>query len=425
MDKLPAIGEKEAKEYYQEFNAKRRLRHILCATEAEAKGVADELKAGKAFKELLAKHTLDKGSIAKDGDLGWFKKSEVPQSLQDPIFKSAVGSVIGPSQTQAGWEVIVVTEIQDADEAAFAVQKDNTIANMKRERAEKVRRELIDECQKKFNLKIRQDALPNDTNLQVLPADSNTVVADVGPIQITMKELKEFISSYTSKTRNPPPRQKADFAKYLELLSGEKAVLAMASQQGLAKRKDVMDQVWNMEQDDLAGLFTQQYIKDAPVTKEQLDAFYQSNIEAFKDLNEVTVKYIEAPNTENLRSAVEAIKKGAKMADVQKKYGIRLPNDGKVIPFDFKNPPKGMPPQALRALTAAPADSWLAAGDTPTGVLAMQVVTNKPGRQLTKEELGDRLRQAYLNKNGLQIIDTYLGGEAQKGLKIETFPKNL
>ncbi|MEO7497095.1 MAG: peptidylprolyl isomerase, partial [Massilia sp.] len=53
------------------------VRHILVATEAEAKAIIDKLKAGSKFEDL-AKTSLDTGTAATGGDLDWASPSSFP-----------------------------------------------------------------------------------------------------------------------------------------------------------------------------------------------------------------------------------------------------------------------------------------------------------------------------------------------------------
>src|SRR6202023_3419322 len=68
-------------------------RHILVATEDEAKAILAELKKGTAFDKLAKEKSTDKASGAEGGDLGWFKKSDMVKEFADAAFALKKGEL--------------------------------------------------------------------------------------------------------------------------------------------------------------------------------------------------------------------------------------------------------------------------------------------------------------------------------------------
>lgn len=84
-------------------------RHILVATEAQAKDAITQLKKGANFADLAKKLSTDKGTGASGGDLGWFKKTDMLPAFSDAAFKMKPNAVSQtPVKTQYGWHVIEV-----------------------------------------------------------------------------------------------------------------------------------------------------------------------------------------------------------------------------------------------------------------------------------------------------------------------------
>lgn len=425
IDKQPAFGDAEVKKYYDSRTEQLHLKHVPCTTEAEAKACLADLQAGKPFKETLAKYCTDKGTLQAEGDLGFRTRTDVPPDFADAIFEAADGTVLGPFQVQGAWEVVVVVERRSPAESTFAMQKEKVVAQMNRERADRLRRELIEEAQKKYSLQIRQDALPAVLDPKVLPADEKTVVGEVGGAKITLADLKRFVGSLSQRSNTMPSLLKADLGKYLTMMSSEKAVLALARQQGLDRRKDVLAKAWNAEQDHLAGAFSEVFLRDLAAPPETLKAFYESNRENFRAPNDVMARFYRADKEDVLRQAIEALRAGTPRDQVQKKYPIEALDGGQAKPFDYAKPPVAIPAQTLRAVGTAPKGAWLGVFQSDRGFMAIEVVSSNPGKELSYEEAGDRVRTAYINKNGMQLLEAYLDGEGRKGLKVETFEKNL
>jgi peptidyl-prolyl cis-trans isomerase C len=85
-----------------------RARHILVATEAEAKAVLAEIKKGTDFAELAKQKSKDPGAAAEGGDLGYFTKEQMVPEFAEVAFKLDKGQVSEPVKTQFGWHIIKV-----------------------------------------------------------------------------------------------------------------------------------------------------------------------------------------------------------------------------------------------------------------------------------------------------------------------------
>jgi len=81
-------------------------RHILVATEAEAKAVIERLNKGEDFGGLAAELSKDTGSGAKGGDLGWFGKGAMVPSFEAAAYALKVGEISAPVQSDFGWHII-------------------------------------------------------------------------------------------------------------------------------------------------------------------------------------------------------------------------------------------------------------------------------------------------------------------------------
>jgi peptidyl-prolyl cis-trans isomerase C len=84
-------------------------RHILVATEDEAKAIEDQLKKGADFATLAKEKSKDPGA-ADGGDLGYFTKDQMVPEFADVAFKLDKGQVSDPVHTQFGWHVIKVED---------------------------------------------------------------------------------------------------------------------------------------------------------------------------------------------------------------------------------------------------------------------------------------------------------------------------
>ncbi|HXX04284.1 MAG TPA: peptidylprolyl isomerase, partial [Xanthobacteraceae bacterium] len=80
-------------------------RHILVATEDEAKAILAQLKGGADFATLAKEKSKDPGG-AEGGDLGYFTKDQMVPEFAEVAFKLDKGQISDPVKTQFGWHII-------------------------------------------------------------------------------------------------------------------------------------------------------------------------------------------------------------------------------------------------------------------------------------------------------------------------------
>ena len=109
-------------------------RHILVATEDEAKALIAEIKKGAAFDKLAKDKSTDKASGAEGGDLGWFKKSDMVKEFADAAFDLKKGEMTEtPVKTQFGYHVIQVEDRRKAPPPAYEELAEQLREEMARE----------------------------------------------------------------------------------------------------------------------------------------------------------------------------------------------------------------------------------------------------------------------------------------------------
>ena len=101
-----------------------RARHILVATEDEAKAVLAEIKKGTDFAELAKQKSKDPGAAAEGGDLGYFVKEQMVPEFAAVAFKLDKGQVSDPVKTQFGWHIIKVEDKRTKPVPPFEQVKD-------------------------------------------------------------------------------------------------------------------------------------------------------------------------------------------------------------------------------------------------------------------------------------------------------------
>lgn len=105
-------------------------RHILVATEEEAKKVVERLQAGEDFAALAKELSTDTSNNETGGDLGWFGRGTMVTEFENIAFSQEIGKISDPLKTDFGYHIIEVLE-KDANhpmsESALAEKKSTAL----------------------------------------------------------------------------------------------------------------------------------------------------------------------------------------------------------------------------------------------------------------------------------------------------------
>ena len=114
-------SQEEVQKYYEQNKAsqfttpeQRCVRHILFTKDQKAKAeeVKKQLQNGADFAQLAKQYSQDPGSAEKGGSLGCLGKGDTVPSFDQAIFSAKKGEIVGPIETQFGYHIIQVTDIQ-------------------------------------------------------------------------------------------------------------------------------------------------------------------------------------------------------------------------------------------------------------------------------------------------------------------------
>ena len=87
---------------------------------AEAERLAGLAQAGGAdFAALAREHSDDIGSRASGGDLGWIPRGAMGDAFDTALFELSPGEVSDPVQTDFGWHVIQLRDVQAGEQVPF------------------------------------------------------------------------------------------------------------------------------------------------------------------------------------------------------------------------------------------------------------------------------------------------------------------
>ncbi|WP_168735777.1 peptidylprolyl isomerase [Cohnella fermenti] len=121
-DDLKAYFEENKDSYGEEEQVQ--ASHILLSTKEEAEAVLKQLKEGADFATLAQEKSIDTGSAASGGDLGYFGKGVMNEQFETAAFALKKGEISDVVESPNGFHIIKLVDHKDAVTASYDDVKD-------------------------------------------------------------------------------------------------------------------------------------------------------------------------------------------------------------------------------------------------------------------------------------------------------------
>jgi foldase protein PrsA len=125
------VTDAQIQQYYDKNKSKfatperRDLRIVLTKTRARAQQARNALDSGQSWKSVTQRFSIDQASKAQGGQLTGVAKGQQEKALDEAIFKSQKGKLVGPVKTQFGYYVLQVSKVTAAKQQSLADSKDS------------------------------------------------------------------------------------------------------------------------------------------------------------------------------------------------------------------------------------------------------------------------------------------------------------
>jgi peptidyl-prolyl cis-trans isomerase C len=133
-----------------------KVRHILVATEPEAKAILAQLKNGADFSKL-AKEKSKCPSGQRGGDLGWVTQGRMDPAFEKAAFALKKGQMSGIVKSSFGYHIIICDDVETKKEKPLAEVKQQIERQLQREKRDEVVNKLKEEVKKDFPIAINED----------------------------------------------------------------------------------------------------------------------------------------------------------------------------------------------------------------------------------------------------------------------------
>ena len=127
--------------------------HVLVKTDAEAKEVYDKAVKGEDFQVLAKKYSKDPSAAQNQGDLGYFKRSRMPEEFANAAFSLKKGEISKPVKTNFGFHIIKLVDKREGKDPKFADIKEQVQEDFRNDSV----KQLIDKLKKDQKVSVNED----------------------------------------------------------------------------------------------------------------------------------------------------------------------------------------------------------------------------------------------------------------------------
>ncbi|MDZ7672335.1 MAG: peptidyl-prolyl cis-trans isomerase [Halanaerobiales bacterium] len=154
------ISEEEAKKYYEnnkeEFEQSKRvdISHILVEDAQKAQELKTRIENGEEFATVAENNSIDQQSASQGGRLGFIQRGQVIPEFEEAAFNLEVGEVSDVIQTQNGYHILTVNDIEKASQKSFEEVKDQIEETLSNQKSNQKYQEYVQNLRDEANIEI-------------------------------------------------------------------------------------------------------------------------------------------------------------------------------------------------------------------------------------------------------------------------------
>lgn len=406
-------------------NEERHVLHVLCATREAAAVARQRLVRGEAFGKVADAMSKDPSAIENHGDLGWIKRQSVVKEFGKAVFEAQAGELCGPLQSKFGWHVALVKEVRGPKVEDYERMK----AQLRDEAHDQVnalkRPQALQTLKGKYPLSTDPVILNLDQSLTPAPGDAKRIAGKIGGVEVSLAELKVFMQEAIAGGAMQHSLSAAVKTRYLDILGDDIRLAIAAEKEGLAKRPEVQAALWMAERKALFNGFSRTYLRKLQLTDQTLVKHLAEHPDRFKGVGAVRVYFLVAKSPEAAGKAIAEAQKGTAWDKLVAGFADKEVTGNWNPGFlDVAALNKVLPPEAAKALLAAPLNAVIGPISAPDGPMLFRVLERRPGGVLPLEQCKDEVKEDYLRTHGEELVGQYLESEGRKDIPIQIFLGN-
>jgi peptidyl-prolyl cis-trans isomerase C len=160
-----SVTPNEAKKYFEahpeEFDrpAKVHARHILLATEKEAKDLLRKIKKGASFEDMAKQFSTDVSTRNRGGDLGPFTRDQRPQLAAAAFAIKKPGGLAGPVKSQRGFHLLQLVRGIPAKKDTLEEIRDSLMSRLRARKRQEVKKALLARLREQAQIEVDKQTL--------------------------------------------------------------------------------------------------------------------------------------------------------------------------------------------------------------------------------------------------------------------------
>lgn len=337
------VTEKDLKAAYEKYQTTLQVKQILVDTKPMAEEAHALLKQGTDFETVCRQYSVDPdapmGGRVVNAVWGTFEPD-----FQDILFGTPVGGFTPPVETRNGWVIIKVLESTQPKRKPYEQAKGDLERLLQRYQEIRLTNQMSDAVRAKHNFRwyeenigIAFSALPEDIPL-TSPPDRSTEVYPL--LRFDERDLDKPLVSYDNKsitirdfsdlydrasffTRPRKENRYGDIRKFvIDYVMNELVVIEMKESKIEEEPTVVAALDKKREQFMVDKLYQDLIDKQTVVGPEELEAYYNDNLERFRRQEERRFGMILTGSRESAQEAYAKVKKGEPFDTVAVRYSI-------------------------------------------------------------------------------------------------------
>ncbi len=166
------ISEEEVRNFYEQNKQnlitpeKRSVRHIVVPTQEKAEEIRELLLNGADFAEMVEKHSSE-DFRADGGQLGYIEKAKFIPEFSGPAFNLKLNEFSKPVQTQFGYHIIQVLDIQPAQYLDYESIKEDLKNAALQQKTDQILNAYIQKLRASSDIIIRGSMLAESSNYRM------------------------------------------------------------------------------------------------------------------------------------------------------------------------------------------------------------------------------------------------------------------
>jgi hypothetical protein len=314
----------EARALWEDQDEQWRISQIFCFTDAEAREVEVQLRAGRPFAEVARRFSRDAATAAVGGDLGNLTAGQLPVSTERAVRASKIGEWRGPLRTPIGIYFIQVTERGARERADFDASREPLEQLLAQRKSRALVLAYIARVKQKAHLRPDSAGLlsltrnwQNRTPDELLAAGGDPVRLGFTPAELDLPlvrydggayTIRDFFDDFARDPRAevPPSTRDATLRLYLEDRATGRLLTREAEHYGLDRDPEASGRLRDREESHLVTVLYENVVVPAATltAAEREEIAAQGIIEGDPATRESVLADLEAQRFEAKRQMV-------------------------------------------------------------------------------------------------------------------------